>query len=240
MPNRVSRETEAAVSKETILSIALMLVPAAILAEMASQILPLVLTVFEGDWDSKLLSGYALFLGLYLFYIFLNEYWKFGVLHALKSRPVDFLLLAIMFMSIRRLGESAGSIVDAFSSLAVFLFALIVWELVTMGSGYRNHFRVAGGSLSLRELAVLCFSIQTLNADPRSATHWDEYRYWLISDSFLLILVVAGWVVFSQTSGVPEFIPRVCICAVGYLVGAFNIMRYNIGERRWREALTTA
>ena len=225
-------------SKENIVTAILMLVPAAICVDLVLSLYPSVSTsVGNGRWDAAILSIYAVFLCSYMFWIFSIEYWRYTRLHNLKSPVIDFLLVVMIFVSIREFGKRTGEVREAFAALACFLLALVVWEIVTILKGIRPYFNADKKSLKLKELLSLLLVVLGFDVSPNETTRWDEYRYWLISDSILLLLVVAGWLAFTLLRGIPDIVPRVCIFVVGFYIGILNTWRYRTAERHWRDAL---
>ncbi len=223
-------------TKENALSSIAMLVPTASFVDMSLGFYSSIISSFDRvKWDATILSIYALFLCAYLLYVFFVEYWRYHRLHNLKSPIVDIILVGMVFVSIRELLRRSGEVHEAFAALACFLLALVIWEIVTMQKGYRHYFNANKKSLTLRKLLSLLLGVIKFKVQPHETTHWDEYRYWLISDIIFLLLIVAGWMV-SLLGGLPDVVSRITICTVGFYVGILNTWRYRMAERHWRES----
>jgi hypothetical protein len=178
--------------------------------------------------QSFLLYFYAVFLSSYMLNIFFYEYYIFPELHTLKPPPFDFLLLTAMFLSIRQFSLSYPDMCASLLWLGMFLLSLTIWEIFTMAVGLKTHFKEC--SSTLRPLAMLrhLFCALSYNFD-RRIKHWDEYRYWLMLDSGLFIIVSVAylWRVFANEN-IADAIFYWLIFSIGFYIGLFNVYRYRL------------
>ncbi len=180
------------------------------------------------------LTAYTAFLGTYLCWILGYEYALFGDLHSLKSRPADTLLLGAVFGGILQVSRTAGAVDKSLLWLGAFLSVLVIWEAYTMLSGYNRYFRIrsAGAHFAILDLAR---RPATGEMSPDRVSHWHEYRYWILLDSALCLIVGAG----SAASGhllkvMSAGQMNLSIAAIGCTIGVVNTLRYKVLVRRIR------
>jgi hypothetical protein len=174
------------------------------------------------------LKIYGLFLGFYLLFIFLREYTIFGSLHALKSAPVDCLILSGMFFSIKMFISNGSDTRFCLLWLSLFLLSLTVWEIYTMIVGREEHFNAPLDSLS--PLSMLKHLFRALGYKfGKEIDHWNEYRYWVMLDGLLFILVFTAFLLRTTiNSNSLDVAIYWSILMAGFYLGGFNIYRYKL------------
>ena len=172
------------------------------------------LFTFTGTLGSILIRAYALFLVCYHGYVLGYEYVMFPSLHREKTRPLDTLLVAGIFIALYQFGRNATNISRALISLISFLVLLVVWEIYTMRRGYHRYFMVAVSSQN-------------------RAAHWAEYHYWLFLDTMLIVILGSAWLMLDPLVYVIRPAQVLSIgAAVGFTIGTVNIIRYEIIKKR--------
>ena len=171
---------------------------------------------------------YAVFLSSYLLYIFHKEYHRFPALHQLKSYPFDGLILVAMFLSIRGFSRAYSKMSDCLLWLGIFLLSLTIWEIHTMSLGREKYFKASKASLSPLEMLRHFCRCALFKFDKR-IKHWDEYRYWVMLDSLLFVIVATAFAWRAYTDNpVVDTEMRWIIPAVGFYIGVFNVYRYRL------------
>lgn len=180
------------------------------------------------------LTAYTAFLGTYLCWIFGYEYALFADLHSLKSRPADTLLVAAAFGGILQVSRTAGAVDKSLLWLGAFLSVLVIWEAYTMLCGYDRYFgmRSAGAHFTILDLARRPATGE-MSAD--RVSHWHEYRYWILLDGTLFLIVGAAWAASNHLLKVmsPGQI-NLSIAAIGCTIGVVNTLRHKVLVRRIR------
>lgn len=162
--------------------------------------------VFEVRGTGFLLgmSSYALFVACYHSWVLYREYTVFSALHRLKSKPLDMLLVAGMFISIYQLSKEAPDFWDGVACVELFLIFLVAWEIYTIARGHRRYFR-------------------------SHPAHWLEYRYWFVLDTGFLLLLGLAWVAKDHIERiVSASVVYTAGLSTGFAVGIFNVVRHEI------------
>lgn len=184
---------------------------------------------FFDPWNVLLLKVYAIFLCVQLLYVLYTEYIFFNELHRHKSPVVDLLLIAGIFVSIRLFSKNAAEIPLLLLWLALTLALMSVWEIFTMTCGYKVYFSENRDSKKISSLIKHLIKTITYKFDKNDLTHWDEYRYWLASDSILCVLTFLGYIFSPQLQSLlPDSAIQLSIAALAFYIGIFNMWRYRL------------
>jgi hypothetical protein len=186
------------------------------------------------QFDVWMLTLYTAFVGTYLCWIFAYEYVLFGDLHSLKSRPLDTLLVPALFGCILQASRTAGAVDKTLFWFSLALSIIVIWEAYTMVCGYDRYFgmRSVGAHFMTIDLARLSVSDE-VSAD--RVAHWREYRYWILLDTTLCMILGGAWAASDHLLKVISTGRiNLVLAAFGCTVGVINTVRHIVLVRRIR------
>jgi hypothetical protein len=185
------------------------------------------------QWSGALpLCMYGLFLASYLYYVLFCEYAYFPAVHLRKSPALDWLIVGFIFASIRLFNLCADptDLRHAIWWLDFFLASLCSWEIYTM---CRCGYFTTEGRFWLPWCKLLrepLFPFQS----PSETSHRDEYRYWLLLDGTLFVVISLTLFLFPTLPIIHPEIVMWTVTVAGTAIGLINIFRYRVVLRRTR------
>ena len=172
---------------------------------------------------------FAVWLSLYFLYILFWEYYLFSELHALKSPPMDGLLLIGIFLSVRQFSHAGENVPASLAWMCLGLVWTIIWECYTILVGREKYFNASADSLKPLPMAQNFMNSLLYKSKKQQSVHWDEYRYWLMLDLVLLVPASVSVVLCKRIQS-PELNRQIQWSLLSLCFGLciFNIYRYKL------------